>query len=421
MEIEKLNARNFKIFEELDLDLQGKSTVIFGINGTGKSTILAIINYLFRVWINRLNPSQGKAYGDFNSDIVRIGASECTISATVKMDDSPHKLVRQYRRQKSGMPKKQQTYDKKLYDVFCEDFERSFLEPEYSAMPIFVNYGTNRSVLDIPLRIRSKHEFSIISALERSIENELDFRTFFEWFRNQEDLENELKLEMDNSAYEDRMLSCVRRAIESMLGDVEGLKVRRNPLCMKVKKGGRDIRVDQLSDGEKCTLALVGDLARRIAIVSQHRENPLEGTGIVLIDEIELHMHPGWQRRVLGVLANTFPNIQFIVTTHSPQVLGEADDRYRIICLSQQETGSTLKIVERMDGFDSNYILEEYMNTTSKNQKVKDLIRLINMSILEKDFKEAESRINVLKEIAGDTDQEVILAEGYLRRRKGEQ
>lgn len=74
-----------------------------------------------------------------------------------------------------------------------------------------------------------------------------------------------------------------------------------------------------------------------------------------------------------------------------------------------------------MDGFDSNYILEEYMNTTSKNQKVKDLIRLINMSILEKDFKEAESRINVLKEIAGDTDQEVILAEGYLRRRKGEQ
>ena len=134
MEIEKLNARNFKIFEELDLDLQGKSTVIFGINGTGKSTILAIINYLFRVWINRLNPSQGKAYGDFNSDIVRIGASECTISATVKMDDSPHKLVRQYRRQKSGMPKKQQTYDKKLYDVFCEDFERSFLEPEYSAM-----------------------------------------------------------------------------------------------------------------------------------------------------------------------------------------------------------------------------------------------------------------------------------------------
>ncbi len=346
MEIEKLNARNFKIFEELDLDLQGKSTVIFGINGTGKSTILAIINYLFRVWINRLNPSQGKAYGDFNSDIVRIGASECTISATVKMDDSPHKLVRQYRRQKSGMPKKQQTYDKKLYDVFCEDFERSFLEPEYSAMPIFVNYGTNRSVLDIPLRIRSKHEFSIISALERSIENELDFRTFFEWFRNQEDLENELKLEMDNSAYEDRMLSCVRRAIESMLGDVEGLKVRRNPLCMKVKKGGRDIRVDQLSDGEKCTLALFGDLARRIAIANQHRENPLEGTGIVLIDEIELHMHPGWQRRVLGVLANTFPNIQFIVTTHSPQVLGEADDRYRIICLSQQETGSTLKIVE---------------------------------------------------------------------------
>ena len=140
---------------------------------------------------------------------------------------------------------------------------------------------------------------------------------------------------------------------------------------------------------------------------------------MVLIDEIELHMHPSWQRRVLKVLADTFPNIQFIVTTHSPQVLGEADDRYRIVFLNPADNGCQVGVIKRMDGFDSNYILEEYMGTTSKNEKVKNLIRSINIMIKEREFAEAEGLIELLKEISGDTDYDVILLEGYLRRSRG--
>lgn len=416
MRIERLEAQNFRAFDELDLYLNGKSTVIFGENGTGKSTILSIINYLFRVWVNRLNTSQGKAYESFCDDLVRTGTSYCAFGVQVQMNGKFYDLKRQYFKSRVGMSKKQQTYDKKLYDTFCDGYVHDFLDGQQNNIPIFVNYGTNRSVLDIPLRIRNKHEFETISALERAIENELDFRTFFEWFRNQEDLENETKLEAGNSDYEDPMLWCVRKAVEAMLGNVTELKVKRNPLCMKVKKGNKDIRVDQLSDGEKCTLALFGDLARRIAIANQYRVNPLEGEGIVLIDEIELHMHPSWQRRVLHVLSETFPNIQFIITTHSPQVLGETDDNYKIVFLNQDENGCAVEIVERMDGFDSNYILEEYMGTSSKNERTKELIRLINLSILKKNFTEAEKQIGVLKDIAGEDDREVILAEGYLKK-----
>lgn len=416
MRIEKLSAKNYKVFKELNLDLQGKSTVIFGINGTGKSSILSIVNYLFRVWVNRINSSQGRAYESLGDEVVRIGTSECFIHADVSLDGDKFSLSRQYQRPKLKTSKKQQTYDRKEYDLFCDKFIEKYFDLSEESMPIFVNYGTNRSVLDIPLRIREKHEFSVNSALERAIENELDFRTFFEWFRNQEDLENEIKLETANPDYEDIMLKCVRKAIEAMLGNVSGLKVRRNPLCMKVKKGSKEIRVDQLSDGEKCTLALFADIARRIAIANQHKENPLEGVGVVLIDEIELHMHPMWQRKVLSVLADTFPNIQFIVTTHSPQVLGEADDRYRIIFLDTKDDECVVNVVERMDGFDSNYILEEYMGTTSKNQKVKSLVQNINCLIMEKHYQEAEDKIVLLKKISGEMDKEVILAEGYLRR-----
>lgn len=414
MKIKQLHARNFRKFEYIDLDLQGKSTVIFGVNGTGKSTVLNMVNYLFRVWVNRLNSAQGRAYESFTQDVLKIGTSECKVWTEVQMGNSVYELSRQYHKYQIGASKKQPTYDREQYKIFEEEYIQRYNSERN--IPIFVNYGTNRSVLDIPLRIRNKHEFGVLSALERAIENELDFRTFFEWFRNQEDIENEIKIETANPGYEDIMLKCVRKSIEKMLGNVSDLKVKRNPLCMKVKKGEKEIRVDQLSDGEKCTLALFGDLARRIAIANQYRENPLEGEGVVLIDEIELHMHPSWQRRVLGVLADVFPNIQFIVTTHSPQVLGEADERYNIVFLEDDDCGNHVQIIERMDGFDSNYILEEYMNTSSKNEKVKELIRSINWSVLNKEFEQAENKLDTLRRISGDIDQEVILAQGFLDR-----
>ena len=418
MKIKTLKAYNFKIFDELELDLQEKSTIIFGENGAGKSTILSVINYLFYIWVHKLNPTQGKTYETFSDDSIHIGESQMSIQAEIVMNKTIYEIHRQYQQLKLGVQKKQQTYDKKLYDNFYENFLQNFVNVEQQNIPIFVNYGTNRSVLDIPLRIRNKHEFGVLSSLERTIENELDFRTFFEWFRNQEDLENEIKLDTGNINYEDSMLKCVRKAIEAMLGNVTDLKVKRNPLCMKVTKGKEEIRVDQLSDGEKCTLALFGDLARRIAIANPYRENPLDGNGIVLIDEIELHMHTSWQRRVLGVLADVFPNIQFIVTTHSPQVLGEADDRYRIVFLNGKDNRCQVELIERMDGFDSNFILEEYMQTSSKNKKVKELIQSVNINILKKEFEQAEKQLSVLKMICGDMDKEVILAEGYLKRSK---
>lgn len=90
-----------------------------------------------------------------------------------------------------------------------------------------------------------------------------------------------------------------------------------------------NLDVLQLSDGEKCTLALFGDIARRLAIANPSLDDPLQGDGVVLIDELELHMHTSWQRKVISMLKKTFPNIQFIITTHSPQILGVS---YRITC-----------------------------------------------------------------------------------------
>lgn len=384
MRLQELKLCNFQIFTEQKFVLNGKSTIIFGVNGTGKSTILSGINFVNRVWINRLNPLQGKAFMSFSDDMITTGQSKLYVQGEIEMDGLNYPLLRMHERAARNQRKSTPSYHSGYYAKFTEEFEKMFLHDETADMPVFVNYGTNRSVLDIPDRIRKKHEFDKLSALERAIENELDFRAFFEWYRDQEANEVIEARERDDLKYDDSLLKCVRNAIEAMIGNVSNLRVKRNPVRMVVDKSGKEIRVDLLSDGEKCTLAMFGDLARRLALANPNLENPLEGKGIVLIDEIELHMHPKWQRKVLRVLRRTFPNIQFIITTHSPQILGEADDFYNIFVLLETEDGRCeVKHIERMDGYDSNMILEKYMDTDSKNVLILRILKIgISLEIM---------------------------------------
>jgi len=90
---------------------------------------------------------------------------------------------------------------------------------------------------------------------------------------------------------------------------------------MRIRKNGFSLNVSQLSDGEKIYMALVGDLCRRLTLANPTLDDPLQGEGIVLIDELDLHLHPQWQTEIATKLCETFPNIQFIVTTHSPLVI----------------------------------------------------------------------------------------------------
>lgn len=417
--LQELTLINYKIFTEQRFVLNGKSTIIFGINGTGKSTVLSAVNYLNRVWINRLNPAQGKAFMSFSDEMISVGKMELLIQGELELDGQAFPLIRYHEKAKKNQRKNLLSYHRGNYARFTEKFEHDYLEIQSAPMPIFVNYGTNRSVLDIPDRIRKKHDFDKLSALERAIENELDFRTFFEWYRDQEANEVIEARECPGLIYTDPLLKSVRDAIEAMIGNVANLRIRRNPVRMVVDKSGKEIRVDLLSDGEKCTLALFGDLARRLALANPGLENPLQGQGIVLIDEIELHMHPLWQRKVLKVLRNTFPNIQFIITTHSPQILGEADDSYNIFVLSELENGACeVRSIKRMDGYDSNLILEKYMHTDSKNVLVKDIISRINELIARKQYLNAERLLRELADISGTMDEDYILLKGYLKRSK---
>lgn len=142
------------------------------------------------------------------------------------------------------------------------------------------------------------------------------------------------------------------------------------------------------------------------------------GEGIVLIDEVELHMHPSWQRKVLSALRDTFPNIQFIITTHSPIVLSEADENYNLFFIDNSEGKFSIQKNKQLNGYDANAVLEQFMDTSSINEKIKSFIDSIYDDINSRLFEQAEVKINALAEITSENHPDVITARMELKRRR---
>ena len=382
MRLQEISLKNFRAINTADIKLDGKSTVIFGINGTGKSSILRSINLLFANIINQVvNRKELKQNYAIQLEDIMFGRKETNLHANIDFDGEifgySHGMIRNTGRK---------TDDKKSLDKIAAIFHEKYVsDEEQKDIPIFANYGTNRLVLDIPLRIRTHHTFDIYSAFEKAIENKIDFRTFFEWYRDQEDFENETKIETGDLSYKDNALLAVRRAILAMLDDCSNLRVVRKPrLEMKIDKQNMSLNVSQMSDGEKCTLALFGDLARRLTLANPNKQDPLLGEGIVLIDEIETHLHLELQRVILPILTTIFPNIQFVVTTHSPFILNSLENAVAFD-LEHREP------IEDLTDYSYEALAEGYFGVRTDSseiqmrlQRMEELIRSDRLSISDK-------------------------------------
>lgn len=403
MKINRLQIDNFRGIKKQELILDGKGTIFFGMNGVGKSSILRAVSILFSKLIQKAIKNKYKNTMDIDISDIMFGQSKAKLKVDFSLDE-----INEFSYNRSIERKmKKKTHTSKSIDKFGATFYDKYIEDENENMPIFVNYGVHRVVLDIPLRIRKNHSFEKISAFEKAIESKIDFRTFFEWFRNQEDYENQIKA-TSHLEYEDKTLKSVRNAIYVMLDGFNNLRVDRNPLRMVINKEDKKLEINQLSDGEKCTLSLVGDLARRLALANPNLNNPLEGKGIVLIDEIELHMHPTWQRRIIPTLTHLFPNIQFLITTHSPQVLGEVDNKMNIFELNKESSGIESTRIKSLIGWDSNYILEDFMGTSAINLQTKGKISRMYELIEEGKIEEAQIIVQELEELTDSANEDVL-------------
>jgi predicted ATP-binding protein involved in virulence len=210
---------------------------------------------------------------------------------------------------------------------------------------------------------------------------------------------NEQRLNGEPS-HQDRSLRAVRTAIEAVVPEISRLRVKRSPLQLVARKKGIEFRLDQLSGGERGLLAMVGDLAYRLTLAYPELPDPLQGEALVLIDEIEQHLHPAWQRIVAGQLQKSFPGCRFVLTTHSPQVLSEVPSEAVLLLKDFQ----VYHPAAPTEGRDTNAILEEVFDVASRPDRMVRELEYIGEMLDEGQQAAARDRLDRLAESLTERD-----------------
>jgi len=401
MKVLSLELENFRgVKEAMHLDFAERSSAIVGINGAGKSTVLDALAIALSQFTWRIIGQPLKAR-PIAVDDIHIGQSWARIAISVELcSEVVTWSVAVNRRRGTGARRVERSNLEGLKNAvkrFNESWEYAEIDRQHPFdLPLTVFYDVNRAVLNIPMRVRDQlnHDYQEIYA-DALDHGGADFKRFFIWFRNREDIENEER--RDRPRFREPALEAARTAIQTFTG-FKNLRIRRAPLRMTVEKDGLEFNVAQLSDGERNMLAMVGDLARRLSVLNPGLRNTNEGSGVVLIDEIDLHLHPGWQRTVVQSLENTFPGCQFILTTHSPQVIGELEAKGVLLL----RDGRSLGHAERALGLTSGEVLEELMNGQARNADVSSELLKIQKLIDSDAILKAENALKRLKKKVGE-------------------
>jgi len=439
MKIKELNLRNFRGFQELEIKFPSSNLAVFiGINGAGKSSILDAIAIFLSDFASKLIQKKDNVGIEFsltNNDISMISSEQkiynmITIDPSILNNGNNNNISWNMvypKDDKRGQSWLDINIDLEGIETIDVELKRTPL----LNLPILVYYQTNRAILKDrfkskakKIKLKSNQYFSYKNAFAKNI---TDLSDFISWFRLEEDIENEIKIKQKDFNAVNKNLEIVRRSITTFLNQFPACKFselhieRRSQdkdfsfhsaeeSSLVIKKNGQDLKIEQLSAGEQIVLMMVSDIARRLAIANPSLSDPLQGKGIVLIDEIELHLHPQWQRQIIPSLLNTFPNIQFIVTTHSPQVLGNVDKEEVFIL-------ENFKIVEKTPhtkGRDSNSVLYELLGVEERPKEYKDKLSQLYRLIDDEKFDEAKEILSELTEKFGEHDTEIVRANMHL-------
>ena len=397
MQLTHLKLQNFRGFEALELDFHPRLTVLVGVNGSGKTSILDAI----AVMLSGLR-QRGLA---FTTKDDRNGSDGLTVELSIERDGIPGKNV----------------YSPAVrlrHHSFAPDSGWSRLAdsgpPFAGPIPAIVYYRVGRNAVDATPGSTKPGKWETKNAWDGALEpDDTSFAAFFQWFREREDVENEER--RDAPDYRDPQLDAVRRAIESLVPGASNPRVRR-PRFQKngpaprldhpviaVTKNGEELAFEQLSEGERTMAAMVGDIARRLAIANPEGD-PLQGDGVVLIDEIDLHLHPEWQAKAIPALQRTFPNLQLVVATHSPVVLAHVPSE----CVRLLEDFKVFPAPAYTEGRDANSLLVELFDMPVRPKESQQRIEKIAELIDQEKLDGARAALDELGRLIGEHDDEVI-------------
>ena len=380
MRVTRLELANVRAIRAAEFNFSPGFNLIVGVNGVGKTTVLdalgACLSRIIRVMYGL--PSGNKGFG---TDDVRVGADVLSSTCGVMHGISrfPTYVTVRCGAKYNGPPP----------DVDLDS----------GGALLAVLFASRRASVSKRAPSKTQAAGGIRSAVAQALANrELNVREYAEWMYARQEIG------LERPAV-DHVLVELERTVSTILPGYYNLRAEgaERPELL-IDRGGTPLNISQLSDGERSMFAMVFDLTRRLVQANPLMISPTtEAEAVVLIDELELHLHPEWQRHVVAKLAKTFPRCQFIATTHSPQIVGELDPD----CIHIISDGDVYS-PRHSYGIDSNRVLQEIMDTDSRTADMEDKLTRISRQIDEDRFKDARNSLQSIAETLGEDDPDVV-------------
>jgi predicted ATP-binding protein involved in virulence len=395
MQIKHLTLAQFRGFEQAEFEFQSGMNLLVGINGAGKSSVLDALRIMLSYLLPRLELYKGRAIG-FNANDIRLGSGALTNElhldiADVQCDYLVHRPREQYVAEEVEGQVREQAFKAPHRDEVDPTVMRDIVKRLHQRKnkPLALYFSAHRSLFTRANPSRQRSSVGSAAAFADALtRRELRIAEFADWWLVQHVLSQE--------SSQQTILATLEEAIQLFLEGCHNLRAVKDQksATLLVDKDDRALDIEQLSDGERSVLGLVFDLAYRLSQANPGLPHPLQdGKAVVLIDELDLHLHPGWQRAITYKLTNTFPNCQFIATTHSPQIIGENSIANTIVLEPNEPPFNP----EQSFGMDSNWLLETLMGTQKRNSQVDQKLEDISLLIEDEQYDQAQIWLDELR------------------------
>jgi predicted ATP-binding protein involved in virulence len=415
MRIDHLNVENFKKFVSQDFDFNPHFTLLVGDNGSGKTSVLDALAVALGLW-HKAAPGSG--WRNILAEEIRLDPVDAGDRVFWKLA-LPSKITAKGIIGRSGelswtrMIRKGGT---RTTNAEAQDAEDAIIELVKSAeaqrelLPVLAYYGAGRAWKPTnkrppgPANTGKPQQFD---AYRNCLDTRIRDQDLNDWFL--------LEAAAANGQSKGRPgYQAAMQAILNCIPGADGLRYHPGLKQIVLSINQNEQPFFNLSAGQRMMLAMVADIAIKAVTLNSYLLGPgqpgaddpkqiLERSpGVVLIDELDVHLHPQWQRRVATDLKKTFPGIQFICTSHSPQVIGEVRPEEVRLLDSGEVTTPT-----RTFGMDSDRVLDELMDASSRNQQVKKKLSELAAAIDREDFSQSEELLKQVENILGETDPEV--------------
>ena len=391
MIVEKLELENFRGFEQAEIEFDKRLNVFIGGNGAGKTSILEAIVKCLNA---RIHPfTNDSTFYPLTLDDINYKHLFAAINTSISYplvfkETSPIPLyagpedIQNESLIFSNLEKRKQLANEEI-DTFID-----LITYNNTVIPIVKFYPTNRNAITYSSNGTSKmYSIAQIETWENIKHNNTSYSSFLNWFFENETKELRFKRDQEDFKVELPYLKAVRFVINKAFQQLhkKDFLIKSNQfkrtgsndliptIVLQDKETKQELDVNSLSDGEKTILTLISDIAYNLSIANPEGKTTdeiLGSKGIVLIDEIDAHLHPTWQREIVPLLLDLFPSIQFFVTTHSPQIIASIKSEQVFIC----DNFKVSQLKFKTKGLDSNTILRHVFNSTDRPKEYQVLL-----------------------------------------------